>query len=304
MQWEKLGRTFCPDGSMPWAKHSALTPTPVSLTEGLVRVYAGFRDDAGVSRIGWVDLRADDPRRVERVCRRPALDIGEPGCFDDNGVILGDVVHDDGDLLMFYVGFQLVARVKFLAFTGLARSEDGGDTFQRVQQSPILDRSPDGLCFRAVHTAMREGDTWRAWCGVGSGWATIGGTPYPSYTSACYEGTSPTSFASTRRGALEHVGDEYRIGRPRVYRAPFGYRMFYTVGTLRGTYLPGYAESADGSRWVRKDADVGIAPSEGGWDSSSLSYTALFEASEKTYMVYNGNEMGRDGFGLARLAAW
>ena len=44
-------------------------------------------------------------------------------------MILGDIVDAPDGLHMFYVGFQRVAKAKFLAFTGLAVSRDGGDTF-------------------------------------------------------------------------------------------------------------------------------------------------------------------------------
>jgi predicted GH43/DUF377 family glycosyl hydrolase len=49
-------------------------------------MYAGFRDQQGVSSVGFVDLDAHDPARVLRVSERPVLEQGRPGTFDDNGV--------------------------------------------------------------------------------------------------------------------------------------------------------------------------------------------------------------------------
>src|SRR3546814_3478575 len=76
-------------------------------------------------------------------------------------MILGDVVDGPGGLHMFYVGFQRVARAKFLAFTGLAVSTDGGDHFRRVQGTPILDRAPGRSTIGAVHSAIHEDGRWR-----------------------------------------------------------------------------------------------------------------------------------------------
>ena len=304
MQWEKLGLVYGPDGSLPWAQNSMLTPTPVILEQGLIRVYAGMRDDKGVSRIGWVDLSADDPTKVERVCQRPALDVGRPGCFDDNGVILGDVVFHDQALLMYYVGFQLAAGVKFLAFTGLASSQDGGYTFTRIQETPVVDRRPHALFVHAVHSVLHEDGEWRAWGAAGSEFVQLEGSPYPAYNTCVLRGRSPQDLAGTGTPCMPLQGDEYRLGRPRVYRAPFGYRMLFTVGTRGGSYLPGYAESADGETWVRRDDELGLLPSEEGWDAQTLCYPSLFEAHGSTFVVYNGNAMGRDGFGLARLVHW
>lgn len=160
MAWHKRGLVFAPSG-LSWASHTALTPTPIVLDNGSLRVYAGFRDDAGVSRIGWADLDPADPTRVIGWSREPALDVGRPGCFDDNGVILGDVVLTGNRLRMYYVGFQLVAGGKFLAFTGVAESTDGGNSFTRVSDAPCMDRSTEGLYIRAVHAVRQEAGRWR-----------------------------------------------------------------------------------------------------------------------------------------------
>ena len=112
MKWQKRGRIYAPDGTSSWAKHSALTPTPLLLDENTIRVYVGFRDERGVSRIGYVDVAASNPSKVIGVSPDPVLDVGIPGTFDDNGVILGDIVRFNNRLYMYYVGFQLVEKVK------------------------------------------------------------------------------------------------------------------------------------------------------------------------------------------------
>ena len=71
-----------------------------------------------------------------------------------------------------------------------------------------------------------------------------------------------------------------------------------------GEYLAGYAESSDGLHWVRKDDQLGMALSAEGWDSRHLCYPALIECEGRVFMFYNGNDMGREGFGCAELRAW
>lgn len=75
--------------------------------------------------------------------------------------------------------------------------------------------------------------------------------------------------------------------------------MLFTYGTLGGDYLPGYASSADGICWERDDARVVLGPSAEGWDAQSLCYLAPIQVGHRTYMFYNGNDMGRAGFGVA-----
>jgi len=301
MIWKKKGLVYCPDGHSEWAKHSALTPTPLLIDDDTIRVFVSMRDLRGIGRIGYVDVDADNPLRITDISEEPVLDIGIPGTFDDNGVILGDIANRDGKLWMYYVGFQLVEKVKFLAFTGLAISRDGGVGFERFGNAPILDRNEEGLYFRAIHSVLPERGTWKAWCGVGSGWAYIDDKPYPRYNIRCYESQDGVHFPETGALCIDNTTEEYRIGRPRVYKTRNGYQMFYTKGTLNHDYLPGYAESRDGVSWVRKDHDVGISLSASGWDSKHLCYPALITVHDRTYMFYNGNDMGKSGFGCAVL---
>ena len=66
-----------------------------------------------------------------------------------------------------------------------------------------------------------------------------------------------------------------------------------------GSYRIGYAESADGLHWERRDADAGIDVSPSGWDSQMIEYSYVFRHKGKLYMLYNGNNYGCDGVGLA-----
>jgi len=303
--WTKQGLVFdtARQGVGGWMRHSALTPTPYRLDDELIRVYAGFRDDDGVSRIGYVDVRADDPAAVVRVSAEPVLDIGRAGCFDDNGMILGDLVDAPGGLHLFYVGFQRVARAKFLAFTGLAISRDGGNSFRRTQETPILDRAPGRSTIAAVHSVMYEDGRWRLWYAAGDDWETIGGRPFPRYHIRHAETDDLAAIPREDQVCLRPQGGEYRIGRPRVYRRDGGYVMLFTRGNVTGEYFPGVATSDDGIAWERHDGMLGIALSADGWDSRMLCYPALIRQRDKLLMFYNGNDMGVDGFGVAEADA-
>lgn len=304
MIWRKLGLVFSHSGSAAWSRNSALTPTPFLLNDQIIRVYAGFRDEEGISRIGYVDVDAQDPTSVIRVSDKPVLDRGRDGCFDDNGVILGDVVRDGDRLRMYYVGFQLVKRAKFLAFTGLAESLDQGETFHRVSEAPVLDRSIEGNTIRAVHTALFEQGIWKIWYAVGNDWQMINGVPYPKYNIWYSESVDGMIFPAKGVLCVDVQGDEYRIGRPSVYRTGHGYMMFYTKGGVSGEdYFPGVAYSADGIHWERKDETLGLSLSEEGFDNRHLCYPRLISAGNRTFCFYNGNNMGAEGFGVAELLA-
>ncbi|MCC4589082.1 hypothetical protein LL962_18590 [Xanthomonas sp. NCPPB 1067] len=302
--WRKRGLVFdvARDGVGGWMQHAALTPTPYRLSAEVLRIYAGFRDTQGVSRIGYVDVCADAPTRVVGVSRQPVLEIGRDGCFDDNGMILGDVVTGPDGLYMFYVGFQRVAKAKFLAFTGLAVSHDGGGTFQRRQETPLLDRASGRSTIAAVHSVRYEDGRWRLWYAAGNDWEYIHGQPYPRYHIRYVETDDLHSISSDDIACLLPLGDEYRIGRPRVYRFGERYLMYFTRGDVRGGYFPGIAFSNDGLHWKRDDCQLGVELSDTGWDAQALCYPALIQQGERVLMFYNGNAMGHAGFGLADAA--
>ena len=79
----------------------------------------------------------------------------------------------------------------------------------------------------------------------------------------------------------------------------YRYSLDYRNGP-RG-YRIGYAHSSDLTNWIREDDRCGIDVSPDGWDSQMISYPHVFDLDGQTYMLYLGNEVGRFGFGLAKL---
>jgi len=302
MNWTKLGLVFDAKtySTGKWFCNSALTPQPYRLSEDIIRVYAGFRDAEGISRIGFADIDSKDPTRIVSVAQKPVLDIGRDGCFDDNGLILGDVVVGPDGIYLFYVGFQLVKKAKFLAFSGVAISHDNGANFCRLSEAPILGRSANQTTIGAIHTARYENGVWRLWFARGDGWENINGNPYPQYH-ICYTETKDLlNIPRHAQVCVKPIDSEYRVGRPKVYKLADGrYFMYATKGTLEGEYSPSFFWSNDGVKWDRDDSQVGISNSISGWDSDTLCYPALISNQDTTLMVYNGNRMGFDGFGVA-----
>jgi len=305
MKWRKRGLIYGPAGELEWARHSALQPTPLLKADGReLRVFVGFRDDEGVGRIGYVDLNAEDPSRVLRVSPTPVLDIGTPGAFDDNGVVPCAVVKRDPELFLFYAGYQLVRRVKFLAFGGLAVSRDFGETFSRYSRAPICDRNTTDLYFRVIHSMMSDGGRWRAWYGAGDSFDLEQGLAYPRYDIRYADSFDGVHLDDEYRVCVAPAAGEYRVGRPYVIKQNELYRMFFCAGTKAAGYRLAYAESTDGVVWTRKDEALGIEPSESGWDSEAQAFPSVATYHGQTFLFYNGNDYGREGFGYATLENW
>ncbi|WP_245227043.1 hypothetical protein [Parasedimentitalea maritima] len=282
-----------------------MTPTPWLRDSNTIRLFGGSRDEQGVSRIGWVDVDAADPKHIKAISSEPVLDVGAPGMFDDNGVIMGDVLEvSKGELRLYYVGFQLVEKAKFLAFTGVAISHDRGDTFRRYQQTPILDRCPDGTLFGALHSIARmPNGAYRAWIARGSRWLELEGRQYPTYDCWTLTSTDGLKFDNAlAQRIITPNQEEYRIGRPRANQLVDGtWELRVTSDTLAKQYESFRFTSADGVAFARTD-DVELPRGDdGSWDGEMTCYPAHVEThAGARYLFYNGNDMGRTGVGVAK----
>jgi hypothetical protein len=85
------------------------------------------------------------------------------------------------------------------------------------------------------------------------------------------------------------------------YHMFFCYRYSEDYRSKAKGYRIGYAHSDNLTDWIRDDAKAGIDVSEEGWDSEMISYPHVFELDGKIYLAYLGNQVGREGFGLAML---
>lgn len=301
--WQKKGLIYCPDSDSPeWMDNSVLTPEPFLLDDETIRIYASFRDKEGIGRIGYLDVSAQNPSKILKISQKPVLDLGKDGRFDDNGLLLGEVIRVDNKIYMYYAAFQIVKKAKFFGFSGLAISEDNGESFVRVQENPVLDRCKEALFGRAVHTVLHENDIFRVWYAVIYDWTWINGIPYPTYDIKYIESPNGIDFPKEGIQCVRCNENEYRIGRPKVRKIGDKYEMRYTSDNFSKEYRAGYAESDDGIHWVRMDNLGGLEPSGGDvWDSDEACYPVVCETKYGTYMFYDGNGMGKGGFGYAEL---
>lgn len=302
MRWDKLGRVYVADGSRPWMSSHAYVPTPYLRDDETIRVYVAFLDEDRIGRVGFVDVAAADPRRVLRVSEHPALDVGALGAFDEHGVTPSAVVADGSALRLYYFGWQRSVDVPYLLFGGLAASGDGGETFTRVSDAPVLPPTDGERACRSAPSVLRRANRWRAWYVAGDAWTEVDGQPVPTYEIRSAWSTDGVRWDAPGMTALALANDdEFGLGRPYVSASGDGYRMWYSVRTRSRGYRIGFASSDDGASWTRRDEEAGIGVSPSGWDSEMVCFGAVIQLRHGTYLFYNGNRYGATGFGVAVL---
>lgn len=300
MKWKKLGKVYSPSGDKWWAKSHAYVPTPIVLDKR-IRVFFASRDEDNVGRVGFLDLNPNNPLEILKISPEPVLDIGRPGTFDDNGVTPTSVVRYKEKFYMFYFGWQVGAKVRYLLFSGLAESENSNDFTRRVEV-PILDRAPGEVFVRSAPTVIVENGVFKLWYVSGNKWIDVKEKKVPTYGIRFLEQEDLLNCDKEGHLCLEPNGnDEYGFGRPYVLREHGIYKMWYSIRTRSKGYRLGYAESDDGLNWIRKDDEVGIDVSESDWDSEMICMSSIIDVNNERYMFYNGNNYGETGFGVAKL---
>ncbi len=302
MEWQKLGLIFQVKNHISWSNNSALQPSAIFLVdENIIRVFFGSRDISGISRIGFVDLNPENPEDIINTSSQPCLDIGNDGMFDDNGVVPCCVIKNKNRLILYYAGYQLVEKVRFLVFGGVAESFDNGQSFKRVKQVPIADRTDNEALFRVIHTALYDQDTWKFWYGGGSYFKEHKNHSYPCYDIRYIESKNFDKIGCNGKILLETKKSEYRVARPNVIRFNNKYHMFLCHGSFTDPYSLGYAYSEDGIDWTRDDSILNLNKSSCSWDSDMMAYPNFIIVKNVGYLFYNGNDYGKEGFGCARL---
>jgi len=300
MKWRKLGLMFDPSNRFDWMLSHATNPTIDRLSDNISRVYFASRDISNCSQVGYFEFDINNPFQILSVSKRPVLELGTLGAFDDSGVFPSWIITDQKIKYLYYIGWSRGVTVPFYAFIGLAISEDEGKSFRRISSSPIVGRNEIDHYFLTSPCVIHEKGKWRMWYASGVKWEKIKNDVKHYYHIKYGESSDGVHWNSLGIICIDFKdATEYAICRPFVIFEDNIYKMWYCY---RGNYYKlGYAESEDGLKWDRKDDRVGIDISKEGWDSEMICYPAILEYQQKKYMLYNGNDYGKTGIGLAVL---
>ncbi len=287
-KWKKSGLVFKPQEikGRTWLNEFAQAPA-VLVFDKFVRVYFACRplpDEKGmyVSYTGYVDLNRSNLHEVLNVSEKPIFELGELGTFDEHGTYPVSVIRREKDILAYYAGWSRCESVPFNIAIGAAISNDEGKSFTKLGKGPILSYSPEEAFIVEIVNKIRYA-------------------------------TSDDGLNWTRNyvDIIENRVEENECqASPDVFYYKNKYHMFFCYRhsldfrSREKGYRIGYAVSDDLVNWTRDDSKVGIDVSDEGWDSEMISYPHVFELDGKVYMFYLGNQVGRQGFGLAELESY
>lgn len=291
----------------------AQCPTPLVLNDRLLRVYFACRpprdkDMQYVSYPAFVDLDRHDFHRIVRIAEFPLIPLGNPGTFDEFGIMPGSVVKNGNEIYLYYTGWTRMSSVPYVVDIGLAVSSDGGETFKKLGEGPLLGLTLNEPYLVNSPAVLKIDDKWHMWYLTGTKWLLDEGKPEAVFQIA--HATSSDGIAWSRDGIpiistlskdecqdtflpFFHKGEWHAVF---AFRRPVKFRS-----NTSQAYRLGYASSLDLESWVRDDSKVGITVSESGWDSQMMSSSQVINLDGRFLLFYCGNHFGREGFGVAEM---
>jgi len=297
MKWIKKGLIVIPQKNLWWMQNYAMVPFAEILKNDICKVYFSGRDKDNRSHIGYALADMNNSFKILEYSKEPVLTLGNLGCFDDNGVTPSWIVDHDGKKYLYYIGWNKGSTVRMGLITGLAISGNDGVTFNRYSKAPILERTDnEPYSILTGPCVLLDKGTWKMWYVSGIGWVN---SDLPRYNIKYAE--SKDGIKWDRKGVvcIDLKTDENALARPCVLKEDGIYKMWYSY--KGDNYRIGYAESKDGIKWERFDKQAGIDVSKSGHDSEMIEYAFVFSHKNIKYMLYNGNNYGKEGIGLAVL---
>jgi hypothetical protein len=307
--WTRQGLVLAPrPGQAHWASH-AQVPTVLEISERCWRVYFWARDAANRSQIFYADLDPGADFALLHLEDRPLLPPSAPGHFDANGTGGAAALRVGAQVWLYYSGFSLRADVPHQIAIGLAVSDDGGHSFRRAFDGPVIGIGPHDPYFVSTPCLWRDGDRFRALYSSVGRWARDESRWECFYDLHEAESADGVHWQGLPQPALALAEGEAGLARPWVLRDGTEYRMWFCHRGLQGFRAEGgqnyrlrSAWSADGRHWQRADGDLAWTnpPHAGDWDGWMQAYPCVVPRGDEWIMFYNGNDFGRGGFGWAR----
>lgn len=312
MKWGKLGNEngliFSPkEYGLEYAK----SPQAI-VFEKFVRIYFSTceTDQMGkyISKVAYVDM----DKKFSKVLNisTDVLKRGEIGCYDEHGVFPFSPMKYGDKIYGYISGWSRRVSVSTDTGIGLAISEDQGETFERIGPGPILSSSLNEP-FLVIDGFVRLfEDKFHMWYIYGTEWRKFPDNTEPDRVYKITHATSDDGIMWKREGR-QIIDDKVEFesqALPTVAKYNGIYHMFFCYRYSNDfrknperSYRIGYAYSHNLKDWMRDDSKIGIDVVEDSWASNMLCYPNVFIMNDEMYLLYNGNDFGKSGFGIVKL---
>lgn len=316
MKWIKKGIIFDPSKYKLHNETMQFAQSPQTLVfDDFVRIYFSTRkkDNNGkfLSHISFIDIDKNFDKIIN-ISKDTVIELGELGCFDEHGIFPINLLRNENKIFAYTCGWSRRVSVPVETSTGFAISADNGLTFKKPGKGPVLTSSLNEPVLVGDSFVKKFDGIFHMWYIFGKKWLTPEADEPPARIYKIAHATSADGICWRKEEGKQIISDKLNEDEcqalPTVIKTAGKYHMYFCYrhatdfrkNTAR-SYRLGYAYSNDLVKWTRDDANAGIDVSQSGWDSEMMCYPHLFNCDGKIYLLYNGNEFGKYGFGIAVL---
>lgn len=316
MKWKKLGRIFNPVEHKLVNNCVEFAQSPQTLVfDDYVKIYFSTREPdlktgKFLSHVAFVEM-SKDFKTILNISNKTVIALGELGTFDEHGIFPINLLKEKNRVLAYTCGWSRRVSVSVETSTGLAVSNDNGLTFEKVGYGPVFTNSPNEPFLVGDSFVQIYNGVYHMWYMFGTRWIDT----WDEGAQRVYKighATSKDGINWVKEEAKQIIPNFLNLDEcqalPTVLHHNNRYHMYFCYREATGFrkdktrgYRLGYAYSDDLINWTRDEANTGIKYSDEGWDSDMMCYPHIFKCDEKVYLLYNGNEFGRYGFGIAIL---
>ncbi len=284
---------------LDWSKNYTWVPTALHPVIGSrVIIFYGSRNKNNFTQTGYF-IYCLKTKKVISNSKRPLIKLGKLGAFDDSLALATSVVDVKSKLYFYYVGWIRPKNTRFLPSIGLAVSKKNLKNFKKISY-PILSRSSKEPFGCASPFVIKEGRKFKMWYVAIRRWIKKKNETIPIYNLSYSESTNGINWDLKKQNVLNGPANE-TISRPWIIKYKGKYHLWYSYRNKDKNFNIGYSTSLDGFKWRRKDNKFKIQKLGSNWNSQANCYPCVFKYQKSFYMLFNGNDYGRNGIGLLEL---
>jgi predicted GH43/DUF377 family glycosyl hydrolase len=295
--WKKRGLIFKPDITKYWQKSHAANPVALKIDDNCYRVFFASRDQDNRSHIDFFDFNSSS-LKVKANEKGPVLKPGPLGYFDDHGVYPSSFIRMGDNIFMYYTGWNPGPYPLFYTNIGLCVSTDNGNTFERYQDFPIIQRDAIDPWMTSQPYVLKENELYRMWYISGEGWEKKEGKLLSFYNIKYAQSKDGINWQKEGQVCIPLKDGIKNVARPSVILDEGVYKMWFPYKKEQG-YRIGFAQSKNALNWDMDLKSFNLAPTLNSFDSDAMAYPNVLKNKNTLYMFYNGNQFGKDGIGLA-----
>jgi hypothetical protein len=278
------------------------------------RVYFSSRrkirnESLPISEVLYVDFDLEFESIIdysrEEILPKPIL-----GAYDEHGIFPFHPYRNSKHEFYGYLsGWSRRISVPVETSIGISQSFDQGKTFERIGPGPVLSASSSEPFLVGDPFVIEENGLLHMFYIAGTVWKSFANENGPQRVYKIKKASSLDGIAWTKENInliSDFIGPDECQALPTVvklgdkfvmafcFRSAFGFRTEPDLG-----YKLDFALSSDLIHWERDSSFISISKHPSGWDSDMKCYPNLSVHDGKLLLLYNGNNFGKYGFGLA-----